>query len=261
MNLSEKYPRETGAWSNMKRKAKREGIPLSSEWVGFAGFLSDMGEQPQQGMSVFRRDESLGFSKENCYWGFRGETHYTPAARKKFPGAFRSWKAMWNRCRTPSYWKRDRYQNRGIKVCTRWRSFDDFVADMGERPRGMSIDRINNDKGYSPENCRWATQSQQVTNRAPRDRYWERNDFTPKSATTIGWRVKHLGMTKEEAETTPLRATKKCQCIETGEVFPSMALAERTLGLPKNSVTASCKKGYAAGGFHFRLYKESSTGV
>lgn len=77
---------------------------------------------------------------------------------------YQSWTHMKSRCK-PSSHARHIYFERGIKVCERWRSFDNFLADMGERPTGKSLDRIDNDRGYEPGNCRWATPKEQTDNR------------------------------------------------------------------------------------------------
>lgn len=103
---------------------------------------------------------------------------------KEYERTYKSWDGMLYRCNNPKYHHYKDYGGRGIKVCPSWIDFKIFLKDMGFRPLGRSIDRINNDGNYEPGNCRWATPKEQANNRrAPSG--WEHSMRASKYFATI----------------------------------------------------------------------------
>jgi hypothetical protein len=91
-------------------------------------------------------------------------THGHTAGGKR-SRTFISWVCMRERCTYPSDKRWAHYGGRGIKVCERWQQFENFLADMGERPEGVTLDRKDVNGDYTPDNCRWATNVEQRANR------------------------------------------------------------------------------------------------
>lgn len=86
---------------------------------------------------------------------------------------YTTWDNMTQRCTNPNRPEYKYYGGRGITICTEWKDFATFYADMGERPNGMSLDRIDTNGNYEPNNCKWSTRAEQMLNRRP---YSQRSD-------------------------------------------------------------------------------------
>lgn len=80
-------------------------------------------------------------------------------------GAYRSWIKMRDRCLNENHSHYLHYGGRGITICDRWERFENFVEDMGPRPIGLTLDRVNNDLGYNPDNCKWSSMKEQNRNK------------------------------------------------------------------------------------------------
>lgn len=138
---------------------------------------------------------------------------------------YRSWQAMVGRCTQPSSFAFEHYRKRGITICAHWRKFDNFLADMGERPERLTLERIDNTKGYEPGNCRWATRREQGNNRSTNIHFeYEGRQFT------MAELARHTGVEKEVLRKRLCRS-KRPWTVEGAVRTPVIARKDRRAGI------------------------------
>lgn len=162
---------------------------------------------------MFKRGYVMAESTK-CILRMQHTSHGHSAAGRhgKASPEYMSWMSMIARCERPTCNRYNNYGGAGIYVCDKWRrSFEAFLSDMGPRPHGHTIDRVDSDGNYEPNNCRWASPSQQGRNRRTNVNLTLGNETKCQAEwasllglneATLGWRIRN-GWTHERALTTP----------------------------------------------------------
>lgn len=193
-------------------------------------------------------NRSRAFCSFDCGYVTHGH-----ARRGKTSRTYNTWATMVSRCTAPTSSGFHKYGARGIDVCERWLTFENFLADMGERPPATTIDRIDGTKGYYPGNCRWATVVEQQANlstnlnityagRTQTVAAWQRE----LGISTIGWRLRqgwsiedamtvrpHTGNRVRKTGQRMLELNGECHCLAEWARRASMSVALLRLRLSR----------------------------
>ena len=161
--------------------------------------------------------DPLRFSPQPRHWRATHGHSASPANGRRASTTYNTWRAMIVRCSDPLCRNYRRYGARGITVCERWGLFGNFLADMGERPRGTTLDRIDSNGNYEPGNCRWATAKEQARNRQSNRLLAFRGEkrCVTEWAELLGMNLSMIkqrlryGWTIERALTQPIRSKRK----------------------------------------------------
>lgn len=149
-----------------------------------------------------KNKQSCGCLKKENWKGTKHSMCYTKI--------YSTWNSMLNRCYNSNDKRFHNYGKRGIKVCKRWHKFENFYADMGNKPAGKTLERTDNDKGYFPNNCKWATSQEQHENIRVKGYSYDKESKKYRARITTNGKNYHLGGfdAPEEARNAYLEAKK-----------------------------------------------------
>lgn len=162
----------TKPYHHSYNKYGAKGIKVCDEWdKSFEAFVNDMGDRPK-GHRLYRIDSNGNYSPENCMW-----TTYRRTNRIKDNTLYSTWQQMRFKCSKLYHKSYKIFGGLGITVCDEWdNSFEAFLNDMGERPAGYTLDRIDNDGDYTIRNCKWSSKSEQQANKRTSLKYRDNVD-------------------------------------------------------------------------------------
>lgn len=173
--------------------------PTKKEGVSVRGWLCqcDCGNEAFVRFDCLKNTHSCG-----CLRKERGKARATHGAHGT--KAYTVWQSMKKRCLNPQHPAYHNYGGRGIDICPEWLDFSKFLEDMGQPEQGMQLDRINNDLGYNPDNCRWASRREQANNRRTNVvtdgvTLAQAAELSGHSIQVLHYRIHKMGMTLQEA--------------------------------------------------------------